>query len=545
MKQTFEQLHLTPVQLITNRAKLEIIPFDRKMITSSFDSGTSEKTEEELDEKEPVTHGMHKKAGNCAYKNGDYDLAITNYTLAINNASDLDSSNVGSDIIATYYTNRAAAYAMILKFNEALADCNLSLNVIPNFSKALIRKANIQFKLGRLNEAKDSFSTAKNHHPQSAGIKEQILAIETAQLRFERAEMMLSNQSELLLDEPYIIKLPNEEDAKQALSEIHEVEPFAINWIELLIFKVRALLSLCRFGEAFTLTTRIIHLNYEFSDGSSTTLEKDQSDDVELNSDFFLMRAYSFFGLGSIDYALKLCRSILRSDPDNDMAAKMYKILRQIKKEKEKGDDEFNSKQFGSSIRCYTQALNICPKSVIGFRAILYFNRGTAHNRLKDYEKAVENCTSALHLNNQYFKAYMLRASSNIVLGGVIHLFEGQEYIKCALNDYEKALELSKDEEKLKQIQQKIEKCNKLLNRDYYNILGVNRESSFSDIKKAYRKLALRWHPDRVANGTILEKENAEKIFRDINFAYECLSDQDNKQHYDLAQDRIAQSKVI
>ena len=124
---------------------------------------------------------------------------------------------------------------MILKFNEALADCNLSLNVLPNFSKALIRKANIQFKLGRLNEAKDSFSTVKNHHPQSTGIKEQMLAIETAQLRFKRAERILSNQLEPLLDESCIIKLPNEENAKQALSEIYEVESIAINWIELLV----------------------------------------------------------------------------------------------------------------------------------------------------------------------------------------------------------------------------------------------------------------------------------------------------------------------
>lgn len=62
MKQTFEQLQLTPVQLNTNCTKLKVIPIDRKMIT--------EKSEEEMVEKESVTHGMHKKAGNCAYKNG-------------------------------------------------------------------------------------------------------------------------------------------------------------------------------------------------------------------------------------------------------------------------------------------------------------------------------------------------------------------------------------------------------------------------------------------------------------------------------------------
>lgn len=63
MKQTFEQRPLISVQLNTNRAKLKLIYFDRKLIISSFNSGTSEKTEEEIDEKESVTHGMHKKRG--------------------------------------------------------------------------------------------------------------------------------------------------------------------------------------------------------------------------------------------------------------------------------------------------------------------------------------------------------------------------------------------------------------------------------------------------------------------------------------------------
>ncbi|OGK30315.1 hypothetical protein A3G67_05170 [Candidatus Roizmanbacteria bacterium RIFCSPLOWO2_12_FULL_40_12] len=63
--------------------------------------------------------------------------------------------------------------------------------------------------------------------------------------------------------------------------------------------------------------------------------------------------------------------------------------------------------------------------------------------------------------------------------------------------------------------------------KDYYEILGVSKNSPQDEIKKAYRKLALKWHPDR--NKT---KEAAEK-FSEINKAYEVLSDVKKRETYD------------
>lgn len=64
---------------------------------------------------------------------------------------------------------------------------------------------------------------------------------------------------------------------------------------------------------------------------------------------------------------------------------------------------------------------------------------------------------------------------------------------------------------------------------EYYRILGVPKTASESDIKKAYRKLALRWHPDKNPNN----KEEAEKKFKEISEAYEVLSDKEKREVYD------------
>ncbi len=64
---------------------------------------------------------------------------------------------------------------------------------------------------------------------------------------------------------------------------------------------------------------------------------------------------------------------------------------------------------------------------------------------------------------------------------------------------------------------------------DYYDILGVSKSASAEEIKKAYRKQALEWHPDRHKD----DKEAAEKRFKEINEAYQVLSNPQKRQSFD------------
>jgi molecular chaperone DnaJ len=63
--------------------------------------------------------------------------------------------------------------------------------------------------------------------------------------------------------------------------------------------------------------------------------------------------------------------------------------------------------------------------------------------------------------------------------------------------------------------------------RDYYSVLGVEKQASGRDIKQAYRKAAMKWHPDRN------DAPDAEDRFKEVNEAYSVLSDSEKKQIYD------------
>ena len=73
--------------------------------------------------------------------------------------------------------------------------------------------------------------------------------------------------------------------------------------------------------------------------------------------------------------------------------------------------------------------------------------------------------------------------------------------------------------------------------KDYYKILGVGRQASEDEIKKAYKKRALVHHPDRHANASDTEKNEQEKKFKEIGEAYAILSDSKKRARYDRGED--------
>ena len=66
------------------------------------------------------------------------------------------------------------------------------------------------------------------------------------------------------------------------------------------------------------------------------------------------------------------------------------------------------------------------------------------------------------------------------------------------------------------------------VDKDFYKILGVPKDASEADIKKSYRKLARKYHPDQNP-----DDPTAERMFKDLSEAYAVLSDAEERQQYD------------
>jgi DnaJ-class molecular chaperone len=90
-------------------------------------------------------------------------------------------------------------------------------------------------------------------------------------------------------------------------------------------------------------------------------------------------------------------------------------------------------------------------------------------------------------------------------------------------------------------MKKKIEDCvrreKEAKKKDYYKILGLSKDASTDQIKKAYKKLAPKYHPDKNSAGTEEEQKVAEKMFKEVNEAYQVLSDPKKKQMFDNGTD--------
>ena len=71
------------------------------------------------------------------------------------------------------------------------------------------------------------------------------------------------------------------------------------------------------------------------------------------------------------------------------------------------------------------------------------------------------------------------------------------------------------------------------MEKSYYDILGVKKDASKDDIRRAFKKLSVKYHPDKHINDSEEDKKKAEEKFKEINEAYETLSDDKKRQEYD------------
>jgi len=189
-------------------------------------------------------------------------------------------------------------------------------------------------------------------------------------------------------------------------------------------------------------------------------------------------------------------------------------------------NEVFKSGKHQEAIEKYTELLNLDPANK-KFNSLIYANRSLAHQKLNNNMEALKDINQSIALNDKYTKAYLRRG--NIYMS--FKMFEEARY------DFQKVKEREPtNQEAIKSLDEAKKEEKKAKKRDYYQILGVAKDASEQEIKKAYKKLAIKWHPDKNTESEESQKL-AEKTFRDINDAYTVLSDTKKKQMFDSGVD--------
>jgi DnaJ family protein C protein 7 len=249
---------------------------------------------------------------------------------------------------------------------------------------------------------------------------------------------------------------------------------------------------------------------------NSNSLGKAQDIAIQLlrensqDPDAMMLRARAFYASGETDQALKLLKMCLGLDPDMKQAIKLLRIVQKLSRTKDEGNAAFKAKDYRRAIDLYTQALEVDPANK-DMNAKILQNRAQAYNSLKEYESAVQDCTEALRLDPGYVKAMKVRAKAHA----------GNENWEEAIRDYKSVAENNPSErgiaEEIRRAEFELKKSQR---KDYYKILGVGKDASEQEIKKAYRKLAIQYHPDKNRDG-----EAGDEKFKEIGEAYETLID--------------------
>lgn len=391
---------------------------------------------------------------------------------------------------STYLSNRAAAYMSAENFPAALADSLRANEIDPGNSKVVHRLARIYTSLGRPQEALDTYSRIEG----GVSAKDTALAQQTLQA-IKNAESTLKdekgsgNMAIFALDQ-----------ADKSLG--HSVSR-PRKW-QLLRGEAHLKIgSLNALGEAQSISTSLMRTN-------------------PTDADALVLRGRAFYQAGENDNALKHFRQALSYDPDLTQARTLLKTVQKLDRAKEAGNAAFKAGRYSAAVKLYSEALLVDPSNK-GTNSKILQNRAMARMKIKEYKEAVADCDQALKLDPTYTKARKTRAKA---------LGESGNW-EQAVKDLKELAESNPEEPGMqKEIRSAELELKKSKRKDYYKILGVEKDASEHEIKKAYRKVAIVHHPDKNPG----DEEAAER-FKDIGEAYECLSDPQKRERYDSGAD--------
>jgi DnaJ family protein C protein 3 len=237
------------------------------------------------------------------------------------------------------------------------------------------------------------------------------------------------------------------------------------------------------------------------------------------------LRGQAYVRLGEHDAAIQHFREALKFDPEHKGCKSAHKFVKSIEKKKKKADQAYEERNYEDAIKKYWEAIDIDATHRAFARPVI-LKIIKAYSKIGHHDEAVKQAESLAE------EAGAGAVEYKWALGDA--LTDAEKYEE-ALRVFQNAAEdTPENTEERQKANQKIQEAQVALKqskeKNYYKILGISRTATNKEIKKAYRELALKWHPDKNTGDT---KEEAEKMFHDIAEAYEVLSDDELRGKYD------------
>ncbi|KAF5190585.1 Tpr repeat-containing thioredoxin ttl1 [Thalictrum thalictroides] len=368
-----------------------------------------------------------KVMGNVEYKKGRFAVALTLYDRAIS----LNSDN------ASYRSNKSAALIGLGRLLEAIFECREAIRIDPFYRRAHHRLATLYIRLG---EAESALS----HFKQSGIFKVKSSEISKAQVLQSHINNCI--EAKKLRDWNTMLK---ETDSAISLG--------ADSALQIISLQAEALLKLHRHQDA------------------DSALMKKPSFDINDCTKFFgptrnaqllLIQAQVDVAAGRFDEGVVAAQQALRLDPSNKEMSCAVSIIRAVSSARSSGNKLFNASKFTLASVAYSEGLEHEP-----FNSVLLCNRAACRFKLGQYEKAMEDCTSAINLRPSYSKARLRRAECNAKM----------ERWEASIQDYEILTRESPEDEKLGQALLKAQVQLKT-QRDENNIANMKFSADVGDI---------------------------------------------------------------
>ncbi|KAE9585458.1 hypothetical protein Lal_00018355 [Lupinus albus] len=383
---------------------------------------------------------------------------------------------------------RVSESIKVKHYTEALDDLNAAIEADPNLSEAYLFRASVLRQLCRYDQSESSYKKFLELKPEHSAAEKELSQLLQAKSALETAHSLYDSGN-----------------FTKALEYIDKV---------VLVFS-----PACTKAKLLKVKLLIADKEYEDATAESGFILKEDENNLEA----LLLRGRAYYYLADHDVATRHFQKGLRLDPEHSELKKAYFGLKKLLKKSKSAEDTASKGKLRVAVEEFKGALALDPDH-LAHNVNLHLGLCKVLVRLGRGNDALNSCSEALKINKELTEALVQRGEAKLLTED----WEG------ALEDLKSAAEKSPQDMNIREALMRAQKALKMSKRkDYYKILGISKTASAAEIKRAYKKLALQWHPDK----NVDNREEAEAKFREIAGAYEVLNDEDKRVRYDRGED--------